>query len=198
MGTCKQLLPVEGVSMLDRCIYLMQACLIYDIIVVVRDNHEAVIQRARNLNALPVINPDSRNQDMFSSVMAGTSALPSFATAFFVLPCDLPLVRPRTINILRERWIKAGTNFCGILKPAYKGRGGHPPLIHTNHINKMHDWKGQGGMGGYLRDLSASGLEKVIHVQVNDPGIMFDMDNPQDLNRAKDYLSIEKKLYPAG
>ncbi|MFN2269052.1 MAG: NTP transferase domain-containing protein, partial [Desulfonatronovibrio sp.] len=198
MGACKQLLPVDGTPMLDRCIHLMQTCLIHDIIVVVRDSHEAIIQRVRNLNALLVINPDSRNQDMFSSVMAGTSALPASATAFFVLPCDIPLVKPDTINTLRERWIKAGSNFCGILKPVYKERCGHPPLIHRGHIYKMRTWKGQGGMGGYFRGLSASGLEKVIYVQVNDPGIMFDMDTPQDLNRAKDYLSIEKNFYPAG
>lgn len=194
MGTCKQLLPVEGVPMLDRCIHLMQACLIHDIIVVVRDSHEAVIQRVKNINALPVNNPDSRNQDMFSSVMAGTSALPSSATAFFVLPCDIPLIKPQTINILKECWVRSGKNFSGVLKPMYRGRSGHPPLIHRDHIFKMNTWNGQGGLGGYFRELTAYGLDKVINVQVNDPGIMFDMDTPKDLDRAKDYIDVEKNF----
>ncbi len=185
MGACKALLPLAGSPMLDRCVRLFRECGLRAIIVVVGQRQEEVMQRVRRLNASPVVNPAASERDMFSSVLAGTASLPAAATAFFVLPCDVPLVRHDTVNTLMNRWVLAGVNSRGVLRPVHEGRGGHPPLIHADHVADMRAWRGHGGLAGFFKTLPSAGPEGVLDVRVDDPGVVLDVDTPEDLLKAE-------------
>jgi molybdenum cofactor cytidylyltransferase len=185
MGACKALLPLAGVPMLDRCVCLFRECGLRTIIVVVNEEHEETLQRVRRLDALPVVNPVASKRDMYSSILAGAAILPAAVTAFFVLPCDMPLVRPDTLNMLMDRWSQAGTDFRGVLRPKHEGRGGHPPLIHADHAAGMRAWRCCGGLGGYLGNLPSAGPGGVLDVRVDDPGVILDVDTPADYRRAQ-------------
>jgi molybdenum cofactor cytidylyltransferase len=187
MRSCKPLLPLAGIPMLDRCITLFQRCGINNIVVVVRSGDEKTTRMALARNALAVPTT-SAGQDMLGSVIAGTSGLIDGTRGFFLLPCDIPLVRPETLKLLVAHWQMAGDRFRGVLRPVHNGRGGHPPLVHIEQISNIQAWNGPGGLGGYFRRLPDDGPFCLKHVEVDDPGILFDIDTPQDLLKAGQLL----------
>lgn len=190
MGVCKPLLPLAGAPMLDRCVRLFRECGLGAIIVVVGPEQEEVAQRVGRLNASPAVNPLATERDMFSSILAGTAILPSAVSAFFVLPCDVPLVRHDTVNTLLDRWVTSAADFHGVLRPVHEGRGGHPPLIHADHVAGMRAWRGRGGLAGYFKSLPGAGPGGVLDVRVDDPGVVMDVDTPQGLRLAEMHAAV--------
>jgi putative nucleotidyltransferase with HDIG domain len=110
---------------------------------------------------------------MFSSVIAGISRLEVAREAFFLLPMDIPLVRPRTIRDLLKAYPRTGKH---ILYPTFQGRRGHPPLIATAFAEEIRLWKGEGGLRSFLRQYETQTLE----VEVADEYILRDVDTQVD------------------
>ncbi len=101
---------------------------------------------------------------------------------FFILPVDIPLIRPATITALIAAF--AGK---AVVYPAFEGVRGHPPLIAAQLIPAILAHDGQGG----LKSL----LERQEHQEVTvwDLGILQDADTPEDftaLARRFDRLTI--------
>ena len=83
-----------------------------------------------------VYNPDYE-QGMFSSIQAGIRRLQTAPQAFFILPVDIPLVRPATIRRLMDA---AAENPDKIIYPIFGGKRGHPPLIPSSLIPAILGW----------------------------------------------------------
>jgi molybdenum cofactor cytidylyltransferase len=107
-------------------------------------------------------------QGMLSSVQAGVARVR--ARRFFLLPGDMPLVRPA---VFRELLRHEGD----IVVPACDGRRGHPVLLAGSLAAAI------------LAEPSGSNLGVFIHrhgcetVDIDDPGIFADLDHPQDLKK---------------
>lgn len=119
------------------------------------------------------------SEGMFSSIVAGVKSLPSHVKGFFLLPADIPIVRHQTIDILSQNYDKHD-----IIYPVYKNRRGHPPLISSKLFPEILRFDGQGGLKALLKKHNDSAL----HIEVDDEGILLDMDTYED------YLMICKKL----
>jgi putative nucleotidyltransferase with HDIG domain len=113
---------------------------------------------------------------MFSSVQAGVRRLQPSHRAFFVLPVDIPLVRPATIQRLLET---AAGNPDNIIYPIFAGRRGHPPLVPAGLAPAILEWQESGGLKAVLEASEKPALE----VPVADSGILFDIDTPEDYRR---------------
>jgi hypothetical protein len=93
--------------------------------------------------------------------------------AFFVLPVDVPLVRPATIRrLLRFYQQEQGE----IIYPRFLGKRGHPPLIAGRLARKIADWHGEGGLKAALAQWESTAFD----VDVADGNILLDMDTPED------------------
>jgi len=126
---------------------------------------------------LPVkwIHNDAFDHGMLSSVKKGAASIGDERPWFFLLPVDIPMVRPRTLAaILKAR--RGLNKDVAILHPTFLGRRGHPPLISTQLIPGIIDWTGPGGLGGFL-DLHHT---EAIEIPVVDEFIGRDMDTPAD------------------
>ena len=84
---------------------------------------------------------------MFSSIIAGIRDLQPDREAFFLLPVDIPLVRPQTVRDLLEALSKTSGK---ILYPVFRGKRGHPPLIAADFVKEIRCWKGDGGFRAFL------------------------------------------------
>ena len=109
--------------------------------------------------------------------------------AFFIMPADIPLVRPSTLTDL----VKAHTAHPQqVIYPVFEGQRGHPPLIPIRFREKILDYEGPGGLRRCLKAWDSDALE----VAIADQGILMDMDTPDDyetiLERSKN-LDIPSK-----
>lgn len=181
MNACKPLLPFGSSNALCRCVDLFSTAGIDEILVIT--GYRAP-ELERVLGASPcktVWNPDFAS-GMFSSICAGVRALTAECDAFFLLPVDIPLVRPATIIFLQEQF--AGS---AVLFPCFEGERGHPPLIPSRYRETILSYTGPGGLRGLLKQFPGR------DIPVWDGAVLRDMDTPcqyQELSRLYDRYTV--------
>jgi len=171
MEKFKPLLSVGGETFIDR---LISAFLENDVevCVVVGYRGEELKAATKERNIGIVENPDYR-LGMFTSVQAGVRALLSGHEAFFVMPVDIPLVRPATIRSL----IATSRQHPGkIICPVFHKMRGHPPLIPMSLAQTITGWNKDGSLREVLDSFERLSLE----VSVPDSNILLDIDTADD------------------
>jgi putative nucleotidyltransferase with HDIG domain len=172
MADFKPMLPLAGSTALECCIGLFRTAGVAEVIAVLGHRAEELQPLAEGAGARCVLNPHFE-QGMFSSIASGSRALPGWVEAAFVLPADIPLVRPNTIRQMTSVFI---TRRDGIVYPVFEGRRGHPPLIERKILNEA----AEDGAAGPLFDLLARHENEAINLLVADQGIHMDMDTPAE------------------
>jgi molybdenum cofactor cytidylyltransferase len=189
MGDFKPLMRLGEMTVLERAIGLFQAAGVSRIHVVVGHRAAEVIPLIESRGARSILNA-RYEEDMFSSVAAGAASLVEETDAFFVLPVDIPLVRPASIRDLL-RAFPPGT--AAICHPTFGGRRGHPPLIGRDHVGSILTWRQVGGLAALLTRLE----DHAVDVAVVDEFIHRDMDRPEDYRRLVDRLAEREVFSPA-
>lgn len=170
MKAFKPLLPVGRQSMVETVIALFRACRIDDIVVVIGHNRNKIEPVIKNSWARPVFNPDYKN-GMLTSIQTGVRHIHPESERFFLLPVDIPAIRPRTVKQLIQAADQAQTQ---IIMPYFNGQSGHPPLISCSLKERILALKPDQS----LRDLILSCAEITKPVKVHDRGTLMDADNP--------------------
>lgn len=171
MGSPKALLEFRGETFLDRLIRCFSD---YCSPVIVVLGHEPEVIRAGVRaagSAVFVLNPDySRGQ--FSSLQCGLRAVPEDAAGVLFTPVDHPNIEPATVRQL----IAAGAS---IAIPQYLGRHGHPVLFTRAHIPEFLAL----GPDAQARQVLHSHAGEIRYLDVADPGILDDIDDPDAYHR---------------
>lgn len=172
MGSCKQLLPLGGVRVIDRCLEALFTGGAAGVVVVVAENGAAVAAAAREYPVMVAVNrvPDG---DMASSVRCGRDALAAGINGVIVALCDYPLVSATTVAALIAAH---GESPGSIIMPCYEGRHGHPLLFPRPVLDEL-------AGAAILRDLVRGDPERLRCLDVNDPGVLLDMDTPEEYHR---------------
>lgn len=172
MGTCKQLLQLEGKTVLARCLETLLHGGIGEIVVVVSPSGDEVPGVAASYPVRVVRNaqPDG---DMAASICTGRDALSPSVTGVVIALCDYPLVRTETIARLAEAHRQAPGS---IMVPCHDGHRGHPPLWPRQLLDALETPL-------TLRDLLRDNMERVHHLELPDDGVLIDMDTPEDYHR---------------
>jgi len=176
MKDFKPLLPLGERTIIERVIDLFKTCRIMDIVVVTGHNREALEPVIQKAGALPVFNPDFQS-GMLSSIQKGVSAIRPENAGFFLLPVDIPAIRPSTLDILIQKFNTARDR---ILIPFFNDSPGHPPLIPSRLMPDILKLSG----GSTLRDLLLSQGDRAMPVKVYDRGILMDADDKNGYERA--------------
>jgi molybdenum cofactor cytidylyltransferase len=171
MGSCKQLLPLGDGTVIARCLDTLFAGGVGEIVVVVSPDGQEVADATRDYPVRIAINPESGG-DMASSVRAGRDALTDEASGVIVALCDYPLVSAATITSL----VNEHAEVPGIIIPCHGERRGHPLLFPRTVLNELAD-------DLILRDLVQRNPERISCLKVDDPGVLIDMDTPEDYHR---------------
>ena len=173
MGTCKQLLPLAGTTVIGRCLETLQAGGVGKIVVVVSPRGTDVAAQAGRFAGVNVAVNTQEGSDMASSVRCGRDALPAGLQSVIVAPGDIPLVQPATVQALISTAVH---NPSCIIIPTHAGRRGHPLLLPCIILDEL-----AGSLT--LRDVVRSDPGRVIELDVPDAGILLDMDTPEDYRR---------------
>ena len=177
MGELKPTLPLGTGTVLEQCIGLFRDCDIEDLVVVTGHRSEETGAIAERAGARVVHNSEFAS-GMYSSIRTSVRYLAGKCDGFFLLPVDIPLVRPGTVRLLARSF--TGSPFQ-ITYPTFEGRRGHPPLIAGDMIPTIiGNENPAGGLRSLLAKVETNQPQEVVEVTVPDAQILFDMDTPED------------------
>jgi molybdenum cofactor cytidylyltransferase len=175
MEQFKPLLQLGGETIADRVISLFVQNHV-DVLLVVGWKKEALLSGIKSHHITIVENPDYE-KGMFTSVLSGIGRLHANYDGFFIMPVDIPLVRPATVR----RLLDEAAEYPGkIIYPTFGKHRGHPPLIPSSLITAILEWKQEGGLKAFL----VSRKELARETQVPDENILFDVDTSNDYREA--------------
>jgi len=163
----KPLLRLCGQTLVKRAAELFRQTDVEVLIAVTGTRAEEVGAEAAACGMVPVFNP-RHEQGMLTSAQAGLAALPPGIDGAFVLPVDIPLIRPATVKALAARLAQSPAQ---VLTPTFRGQPGHPPLIRAQAVTAILQWAGDGGLAGALAQLPQEA------VPVADAQILLDVDD---------------------
>ena len=129
--------------------------------------------------AYHVVTPDAGRPGMGDSIAAGVKATPS-ATAWLILPADLPLIRPSTLRSI------AFAPTSAITVPMYQGQRGHPVRFGAECATELLNLQGNQGAAQLI--LAQAATNSIALLDVDDVGCVLDVDTLGDLARAEAWL----------
>lgn len=174
-GGRKLLADVSGQPLLARTLGALRGHVAALVVVLSPDATELrALEVLRDENVRVVSNPDP-TRGMLSSIQVGLRTVEG-ADTYVILPGDMPFVRPETVRELLERSAGAPR---GIVSPRYRGKRGHPVVVPGSL------------RGDILAEDARSNLHEVlkrhpgdrVDVDVDDPGVLRDVDTIEDLRR---------------
>jgi len=176
MGTQKLLLPYKGSTMIESVVNNVLASKADRVMVVLGADREKVI---RALEGRPVdfCHNAEHRQGMLSSVLCGFRALPEDANAALVFLGDQPEIPPHVTNAVIDAY---NDDIKGIVIPVYNHRRGHPLLVDLKYRREIDKLDLEQG----LRSLMHHFPQDVLEVEVDDPGILVDIDTEEDYTKA--------------
>jgi CTP:molybdopterin cytidylyltransferase MocA len=172
MGLSKALLDAGGQSFLARILSSLRQGGAEPLLVVVRSGTDPVAREAEKNGGVVLLNPDP-SPGPVSSLQAGIRSLPEGAPAVFFAPVDHPLFLPSTIRALKEAFVETG---APLVAPTFQGRRGHPVLFSRDLFPELLEEDLPEGARSVVRRY----LDVREEVPVVDPGILADIDTPQE------------------
>jgi len=124
---------------------------------------------------------DAGHEGMGDSIAAAVRAT-SEAAGWLVLPADLPLVRPESL-----RAVAAALSRHTVVAPLYRGRRGHPVGFAAACREALLMLNGPQGAALVVRAYDAA--HRMCQIELDDPGIVTDIDTLQDLAAAQQMLA---------
>ena len=183
MGTLKPLLPLGRSTVVEEAITRFRKAGIEQVSVVVGYQAERITPVLDRLGVNWVFN-EKYESGMLSSVLAGVRDLGSRMDAFFLLPVDIPLVKPTTIKRLSNEYC-VGNSW--VIYPCFQGERGHPPLISITCLSRDLSGDHSGGLRAFLMQYEHMARD----IEVVDQAILMDCDTPADYESMKAYAGRE-------
>jgi len=172
MGRPKQVLPYGRSTILETVLDHVLASPVDGTLVVLGAAADKVAPLLAKLPVETIVNPDFRS-GMLYSVQRGIRALPASARAALIFLGDQPAVGPETSGRVLAAYRVSGR---GIVLPVHAGRGGHPLLIDLKYRAEIDGLSA--GIG--LRELLVRHPDDIFRVEIDDQGVLLDIDTPED------------------
>ena len=180
MGSPKALLEYQGETFLDRLIGLFgRYCSpVIAVLGAKRDTVRAGLCRSRD--AVLVENPDF-HLGQITSMQCGLRAVPPGADGVLFTLVDRPAVSHETIAALLDS--NAPEPLC---IPRWQGRRGHPIRISRSLIPEFLALPADSS----AREILARHASEIAYVDVDDPGILMNVDDPEAYARLRDVVVL--------
>lgn len=180
MGKNKMSLRIGNKTVIESCIESMYD-LCSNIIVVGGYNYNTILEIIKPYNKVKMVLNPCYMEGMFSSVKVALKEV--IEERFFLIPGDYPVIKKETY----EEIIKFNGH---IVIPNYRGKTGHPILVNSNLIHKVLNNSSYVTLRDFINDYG------FITVEVEDQGILMDVDTLEDYEKVLSYyksnLLLEK------
>src|SRR5207245_10668999 len=117
-----------------------------------------------------VANPDP-SRGMFSSIQEGVAQ--AQGDVILILPGDMPFVTPATVRAVLDTYARKPA----IVSPRYRGKRGHPVALPVSLREEIR----ASDPRATLHDVIHAHEDMRTDVDVDDPGVVRDVDRQEDL-----------------
>jgi molybdenum cofactor cytidylyltransferase len=178
MGQAKQLLPLGGSTILAQTIANVLSSQVEETILVLGSSAPDIQRQLPQalLEQVKIVINRAFEQGMASSLQQGLSAVDQRSHAALIILGDQPFVRPGTLEEIMDHSRRSGRK---IAIPVYQGQRGNPVLLDRSLFAEAMALKGDVG----CRAIFARHLEEIVNVEVEDRGVLMDIDDPDDYQR---------------
>lgn len=180
MGTPKQTMMLAGRPLLSYALQAVRSAHIDQIVLVLGADADAARRRFTIVGISSIVNANYA-EGVSTSIRTGVHHLDPYAEAFFVVLGDQPFVSPITMDRLVAEWRSSGAK---IVVPMFNGHRGNPVLLDRALAAEAERLSGDEG----FRPLFAAHADDLREVPVEDPGILFDVDTPDQVRIAERVL----------
>ena len=172
MGSPKALLTIENQTFIDRLAsFFLRAC--SPVVVVLGHGSDTIRAGMKQAEWVRItVNPHPEC-GMLSSLHCGLAAIPKEAEAVIFTPVDYPAIRATTVARLAGDFAE---HRAPVTLPTHEGRKGHPVCVSRDVIAQLLAQP----MDADARDVIRSFRDQTRFVEVADPGILHDIDHPED------------------
>jgi molybdenum cofactor cytidylyltransferase len=186
MGRAKQLLPLGGTTVLAQTIENVCSAGLDEIILVLGASAEAIRRQLPQslIACLKVVVNHAYGQGMASSLREGLSRVDPRSDAALIILGDQPFIQPQTLHRIMDAYRGARAQ---IVIPSYQGNRGNPVLLDRSVFSEVMALEGDTG----CRAIFPNHLSAILKVEVEDQGILLDIDSQDDYERSKQ-LPIKK------
>ena len=175
MGSPKALLPYDGTTFIDSILNKFTEIGCDPIITILGASAELFCNKTNVTKFTYYINPNPENGQL-SSLQIAITHLPNDADGFIMTLVDHPLVKPDTYQKLFET---AKIHQDKIIVPEFSGQKGHPVYFGRLFFKSILQLPHIDGARMVIRKNPSS----VIHLPVEDDGILKDIDTPTDFEK---------------
>ena len=182
MGEAKQLLRLGESTVLGQTLENVRGAGVDEIVLVLGFSAQSIREQLpiSVSEGLKIVVNQAHEQGMASSLREGLSALDPQTEAALVVLADQPFIRPETLNRLIEEHRRTHAQ---IVIPLYQGFRGNPVLLDRSVFPEVMALGGDVG----CRAIFGSHLEGIVKVEVDDAGILLDIDNQDDYERLREF-----------
>lgn len=175
MGHFKPLLDLGGKTIAQHVVDVFLEAGVSPVIVVTGKRADDLERHLSDRNVLFIRNEEYATTDMFDSARIGFLAINGLCDRVFFTPVDVPLFTLSTVKGLLETDEEFAFPVCG-------GRSGHPVLLQSHLLPAILSDSGEDGLRGALGRC----VESRAAVLVEDAGILYDADTPDDYQKLLD------------
>ena len=176
MGSQKLLLPFGQSTIIETVVDNVLNSSI-DHVMVVLGASQREVQDILGNKAVQFCYNKEHEKGMLSSVICGVSALPEDAESALIFLGDQPGIPPSVTNAVIDAYSE---ELFGIVIPVHNYRRGHPLLVDMKYRKEIEHLDLEEG----LKSLRHHFPEGVLEVEVDEPGILVDIDTPADYKNA--------------
>jgi molybdenum cofactor cytidylyltransferase len=178
MGQAKQLLPLGSSTVLAQTLEHARAAGVAEVVLVLGSSAESIRHQLPQtlLDGVKVVVNHSYEQGMASSLRSGLSALDPQTAAALILLGDQPFTLPQTLDRILQAYRDSGAQ---IVIPTHQGTRGNPVLLDRSLFSEAMALEGDVG----CRAIFKNHLGGIVNVEVEDIGVLLDLDNREDYER---------------
>lgn len=180
-GRNKLLEKAGGITIIERVIRSAILSIADEVVVVLGYEAEKIKEALKGYPCKFVFNANFMIGQS-SSVKAGVQAVMSYAEAVVILPGDIVLITPTSINAVIEEYKRCKSP---IVVASHKGFMGHPILFDKSLFNEIMKI-GEETMG--LKALINLYNDKIKKVEVHSDEVLIDVDTQEDLLKILQHL----------
>lgn len=187
MGQPKLTLPWGRQTVIEQVVRTLLAAGIQEIVIVTGGSHEVIEAALAGLPVRFAHNPHYENAEMLTSLQIGIRALNPECLALLIVLGDQPTLDPSVVREVVKEHLASGAR---LVVPSYQMHRGHPWLVQRalwpELLAMLPDQT--------MRDFVHAHAKEIQYVTVNTPGILQDMDTPEDYQRIRPGDTEEKPL----
>ena len=176
MGTLKQLVKIGNRTLLETTLEALSASAVHEIILVLGYRADDILKSTTLPSKATVVRNENYEQGMSTSIRAGIPSVSSDTNAEMIVLADQPYIKAAILNSIIEEYDRSNAK---IVLPVYKGFRGNPVLIDRSLFPEMMQITGDIG----CRSLFGLHADQVNKLNVDDIGILIDIDSPADLEK---------------